>query len=68
MTKVNNDWSRYLGAHVTPELYAKRGGDEYTLFEDLKHLWGDPSQEGYLTDEECQVIVDRMAQRLPSVP
>lgn len=68
MTKVNDDRSRYLGAHVTPELYATRGGNEYTLVEDLKHLWGDPNQgEDYLTDEEIEVIADRMAQQLPGM-
>lgn len=61
-----NDWERYLGAQATPELYAARGGNEYTLVEDLKHLWGDPNQEGYLTDEKIQVIAERMATSLPS--
>ena len=62
---MNDDWSHYLGAQATPEIYAKRGGDEFTLVEDLKHLWGDPHQEGYLTDEECRVIADGMARQLP---
>ena len=63
---MNDDWERYLGAQATPELYHKRGGDEYTLVEDLKHLWGDPNQgEDYLTDEQIQVIAKRMAQLLP---
>ena len=63
----NDNWNRYLGAQATPEIYAKRGGNEYTLVEDLKHLWGDPSQEGYLTDEECLTIAKRMARQLPQL-
>ena len=63
---MNDDWHRYLGAQATPELYAKRGGDEFTLVEDLKHLWGDPSQgEDCLTDREIEVIAKRMARQLP---
>lgn len=64
----NNDWNRYLGAQATPEVYAKRGGDEFTLVEDLEHLWGDPNQgEDYLTDEECLAIAKRMARQLPQL-
>ena len=66
---MDDDWNRYLGAHATPELYADRGGDKDTLVEDLKHLWGDPNQgEDYLTDEEIQVIAQRMARQLPQLP
>ena len=65
---MDDDWNRYLGAHATPKLYAARGGNEFTLVEDLKHLWGDPNQgEDYLTDEECLVIAKRMAQQLPGM-
>ena len=62
-----NDWERYLGAQATPELYAERGGDEFTLVEDLKYLWGDPNQEGHLTDEEIKVVAERMAASLPDM-
>ena len=65
---MNDDWNRYLGAQATSELYAARGGNEYTLVEDLKHLWGDPHQgEDYLTDKEIKVIAKRMAQQLPGM-
>ena len=62
-----DEWNRYLGAHVSPEVYAKRGGDEFTLVDDLKHLWGDPNQgEDYLTDEKIRSLAKRLAYQLPS--
>jgi len=62
-----DEWNRYFGAYVSPEAYVARGGDEETLVEDLKHLWGDPNQgDDYLTDREIQAIARRLARQLPS--
>jgi hypothetical protein len=61
-----DEWNRYLGTYVTPKQYVANGGSKETLFEDLLHLWGNPSQEGYLTKKKIRKIARRLAHQLPS--
>ena len=62
-----DEWTRYMGHHITPEQYAAQGGNEASIRRDLNQLWGKPTQGlDYMNPDAIATVAKALAQQLPS--